>query len=126
VFAFEVGFGSGYWLEVGATCAPNRFEACCNVYPTIELFCFKQTVVGSVKVFSFDVDACEGQTLAGSLFRLLVNPADLTEPFSQFDGTTVHFQRAPKAFNRLVGRLILHEQLRIEQSCFDLADVLGL
>ena len=126
MFAFEVSLGRGCRLEVGATRTPNRLQACCNVYPTIELFCFKQTVVRSVKVFSFDVDTCEGQTLAGGLFRLLVNPADLTEPFSQFDGTAVHFQGGPKAFNRLLGRLILHKELRIEQSRFDLAEVLRL
>jgi hypothetical protein len=126
VFAFEVRFRSGRRLEIRATRPPNGFEPGCNVYPTIELFCFKQPVVGSIEVFSFDVDTCEGQTLASSLFFVLVNGANLAELFSQFNGPTVQFDGGPKAFNGLFRRLVLHKELGIEQSCFDLADVLGL
>ncbi len=85
VFLFEMGFGRGYRLQVGATGATNGLEAAGDVYPFVELFGLEQALVGRVEVFSFDVKARKCQALAGRFFALLVAGADLTQSFAQFD-----------------------------------------
>jgi hypothetical protein len=124
--ALEIGLGCGYGLQIGTAGAANRLKSACNVYPTIELFGFEEAIMGRVEVFALDVDAGEGETLAGSLLVLLVTGADFPQTLTQFDGPAGHFQGRSEAFYGPFRRLILHEELGVEQSCFDLADVLSL
>ena len=50
----------------------NSFQTARNIYSRIDLLSLKQSLVGRVEVFSFNVNAGEPETLAcrlGSLFR---------------------------------------------------------
>jgi len=126
VFAFEMGFRSGDWLQIGTASAANCLKSTCNVYPTIECFGFEEAVVGRVEVFALDVNAGEGETVARGLFVLLVSGADLAQALAQFDRAAAYFEGGAEAFYGPFRRLVLDEELGIEQSCFDLADVLSL
>jgi hypothetical protein len=95
-------------------------------YPTIELFGFEQAIVSGVEVLALDVDTGEGEALASGLLVLPVTGADFPQALAQFDRPAGYFEGRSEAFYGAFRRLILHEELGVEQSCFYLANVLSL
>jgi hypothetical protein len=55
-----------------------------------------------------------------------VDGANLAQTLTQFDRAAVDFKRRSQSFYGTVGRLVLHEELGIEQSGLNIADVLSL
>ena len=126
VLAFELCLWGGRGFQVRAPGATNCFEAAGDVYSSIKLLGFEQSIVRSVKVFSLYIKTGQGETLARSFFDLFVSGADLAQTLAQFDRTAVHVDRGAETLYGAVRRLVFHEELGIEQGCFDVADVLGL
>lgn len=123
MFALKVRLRGRHGLQIGSPGTANRLEATCNVYPTIELFGFEQTVVSGVEVFAFDVQAGEGEALAGSLFVLFGTGADFAQALSQLDGAAAPFQGGAETLYGPIRGLVFHEELGVEQSRFDVVDV---
>jgi hypothetical protein len=92
----------------------------------VKLLGFEQAIVSRIKILSLDVEACQGQALAGGFFELFVTGADFPQALTELDGTAVHLQSGAQAFYGAFWCLVLHKELGIEQGCFDFADVLGL
>src|SRR5437879_2824222 len=97
------------WLKMRAADAANRVRAGRNRDARVQVFGFEQTVVCGLKFLALDVETGERETLARCFFRVL-GRADLTQPFSQLDGTRAAFKRGAKSVDGAFRRLILDEQ----------------
>ena len=127
VFLFEVGLGGrGRRFEIRAPSATDCFETAGDVDAFVELFGFEQAVVGRVEVFAFDVEARQGETLAGRFFDLFLRRADLAEAFAELDGAGVELEGGAEAFDGPIRRLVFHKELGVEEGGLDFADMLGL
>src|SRR5687767_32775 len=126
MFTFELRFGSGYRFEIGAACAAYGFETASDVDSIVELFRFKEPVVGRVEIFALDVETGERQTLPGGFFNLFLRGADLAQAFAKFDGAGVQFEGGAETFDGAVRGLVLHKELGIEEGGLYFADMLGL
>jgi hypothetical protein len=126
VSTLELGFRRGHRFQVGTAGAADCFEAAGDIYSLVKLLGLEESIVSSIEILTLDVQAGKGKALSGRLLDALLRGADFTHPLSQFDGTSVQFEGRPQALDSLIGRAVLHEELRIEQSRFYFADVLGL
>src|SRR5205085_11968853 len=72
-------------LQVGATCAADRFEAGGDVDARVVLLGFEQTLVRGVEIFACDVELHEREALARGLFGLTRRRGDLAYLLTQTD-----------------------------------------
>ena len=63
-----------------------------------------------VEVFAFDVQAGQGEALAGGFFGLFLRRADLAEAFAELDRAAVELEGRAEALYGPIRGLILHEE----------------
>src|ERR1041384_7706455 len=126
MLALELRLRGRSGLQVRPACATNRLQTAADVYSFVKLLGFEQAIVRGIKIFALDVKTCQGETLAGSFFSLFMRGADLAQTLAQLDRAAVNFKRRSQSFYCTVRRLVLHEELGVEQGRFNIADVLSL
>src|SRR5262252_5079368 len=100
----------------------NRFQSSGDRDSIIKLLGLKQTIMRRIKIIALDIQTGERDAMAGRLFSKLMRLGNFAQSFTQGDRSGTALQRGPQALHGAIGRAVFDEQLRVEQSRFDIAD----